>query len=228
MTDIETLREFIQTHQSASGFYAGEKQIIEPPEALTALDSLQARIAELENWQKSEAALALRERNAALAELDSLHAHIAELEKEISAWREGGVLIENVRIQANRAEKAEAERDALRALNERAKEVLGPFKLFLDANEQVWADDDTIAVSTGEGRTREAWLTFGHIRLARAVLAELSADAPAQQTQISDGAIDAALDAWYPGEDWRSIIIDHKKQREEMRAAITAANEWGK
>jgi hypothetical protein len=85
--------------------------------------------------------------------------------------------------------------DSLRAKLERAKVALQPFKAFLDANEQVWADDDTTAVSTGEGRTHESWLTFGHIRRVRAVLSELSADAPAQQTQIGDEVREAIAEA---------------------------------
>lgn len=49
----------------------------------------------------------------------------------------------------------------------------------------------------------------------------------AQAEHVSDGAVDAALDAWYPGENWRAIYkdspIELAKIRDEMRAAIAAA-----
>ncbi len=128
-------------------------------------------------------------------EITRLRESNAELEKEYNdAIEEGAMKIceSETRIASLEAELdiankqiAEtgrawtADRDSLRAKLERAKEALEPFKRFLDANEQIWADDATIAVSTGEGRTHEDWMTFGHIRRARAVLAELSADAPA-------------------------------------------------
>jgi hypothetical protein len=58
---------------------------------------------------------------------------------------------------------------------------------------------------------------------ARRVLA-----AQAKPEAISDGAVDAAIDARYPGKDWRNLlskeIIDHC--RDELRATLSAALEY--
>lgn len=106
---------------------------------------------------------------------------------------------------------AEAERDSLRAKLEKAAEAI---KLLLATPE--------IAECDPRDKDEETHVAE---RKGRAILSELSADAPAQPPQIGDEAVEAALDAWYPGEDWRAIITDHDKARAEMRAAILVALE---
>lgn len=52
--------------------------------------------------------------------------------------------------------------------------------------------------------------------------------AQAKPEAISDGSVDAALDAWYPGEDWRGVFGKSDTAthvRRDMRAAISAALE---
>ncbi len=242
--DIQTLRSIITYHVM--------RGTPVQTEAIAALGRLQARIAELEQRLFPKDCPPADQERDHLAEQCvtlgrenvNLQAIIVELEKERDErpWIEkqsGKIMremsIENqgmhweVQEQTKRRIIAESERDSLRAKLERAKEALEPFKTFLDANEQTWADYDTTAVSTGEGRTHDVWLTFGHIRRARAVLAELSADAPAQQAQISDEALDAGWRAFCrtPGA-WFDEMASEDDCKNGVRAAITAANEWGK
>ena len=42
--------------------------------------------------------------------------------------------------------------------------------------------------------------------------------------RVTDEMVEAALDKWYPGEDWRKVLEEHVDHyRGEMRAAILAA-----
>ena len=63
--------------------------------------------------------------------------------------------------------------DEVREAMVEAEKALEPFCRFLVANAQRWATNDTVAISTGEAKTRGDWLTFGHIRNARTAYAKL-------------------------------------------------------
>ena len=100
-------------------------------------------------------------------------AALERVEKERSAWRGE---IKTCRIATRMMlEAVEAERDALRAKLEKAKEVLEPLKRLADAIDDLgWPDDYGVENVAG-------CLDAGGCRASRAVLAELSADAPARQ-----------------------------------------------
>jgi hypothetical protein len=59
---------------------------------------------------------------------------------------------------------------------------------------------------------------------SRAALTQaLAAVAPPSAPIVTDASIDAALDAWFPGENWRTYADLVDDWRRDMRAALTAA-----
>jgi len=63
------------------------------------------------------------------------------------------------------------------------------------------------------GNRVRAWLLYRGVEM------------PEMSKEITDTMVDAALDAWYLGEDWRAVFRDTgaKSQRRDMRAALEAA-----
>jgi Zn-dependent peptidase ImmA (M78 family) len=108
------------------------------------------------------------------------------------------------RVATQKLVSVETERDSLRAKLERAKETLGRLSAFKRIS------GDSI-YARGQNSMMDQMAS-----IASTFLSAHSGDAPAQQTQISDEAVDAALSAyWNPPMD-----NEHYKR---MKAAINAA-----
>jgi hypothetical protein len=136
-------------------------------------------------WIQNAAAKAAAAFESQAARIAALQAKVAELEKERDNYKTMVMSHDLIKQAAD----LQAERDSLRAKFERAKEALGPFAS-LSVPEYV-PDDALLVLTTTNGGiidTKET-VTAGAIRTAHAVLAELSADAPAQPARISARAM---------------------------------------
>jgi hypothetical protein len=223
--DIETLRQFI------AGVCTDKGRREARPEALDALDRLQARVAELEKerarqWCESCGTV------SNTGECDcTIMGDRPELRKPVDY---ADAMHKEACEQLARADAAEADRDSLRAKLERAKEIaermdanLGEtlhtaFRKGCDSQHASVAHS-AIKDMASDGswndylETVRDWSELGELR---AVLAELSAAAPAQQTTDLTAMQEAMKEAEMALEPFATDCVEDDEDYRCARAAL--------